>query len=203
MRRLQEVYTIKDPKEPEYYLGATYVGSPNSEWYITAKIYIEEGIRQVEERLGITICEEKTPTKANDHPEEDTSDLLDNEMHREYQSLIGMLQWIVSICRADICYAVSSLSRFCAAPREGHLSCALRVWGYLNKYPNRSININHDKHILPSHKIDPMVVDFADQYAYAKEDLDPRFPKLLGKELDVLVFFDSDHGHDKVTGRFC
>jgi hypothetical protein len=31
----------------------------------------------------------------------------------------------------DLCYAVSSLSRFSASPREGHLSRALRIWGYL------------------------------------------------------------------------
>ncbi len=43
--------------------------------------------------------------------------------------------------------------------------------------------------------------DFLGQYAYAKEELDHRFPRPMGKELDVYVFFDSDHAHDKVTGR--
>jgi hypothetical protein len=74
--------------------------------------------------------------KAGDHPEEDLSPLLDNELHREYQSLIGMLQWAVSLCRIDICYVTSSMSRFCAAPRQGHLSRVLRIWGYLKKYIN-------------------------------------------------------------------
>jgi hypothetical protein len=39
------------------------------------------------------------------------------------------------------------------------------------------------------------------KYAYAREALNPRFPEPLGKELDVSIFFDSDHAHDKVTGR--
>lgn len=51
---------------------------------------------------GYTLQEEKTPIKNNDHPEEDQSPILDNEMHTEYQSLLGMLQWIISLCRIDI-----------------------------------------------------------------------------------------------------
>jgi hypothetical protein len=145
--------------------------------------------------------EEKTPIKCNDHPEEDESEVLDNEMHTEYQSIIGMLQWIVSLCRLDICYAVASLSRFCACPREGHLSRALRIWGYLKKYPNRSLSIKSGKFPIPGEQLDHSFIDFVEQYAYAKEEIDPRFPHPIGEELSVSIFFDSDHAHDKVTGR--
>jgi len=50
-------------------------------------------------------------------------------------------------------------------------------------------------------ELDPEELNFDEQYAYAKEELDHRFPPPLGKELDISVFFDSDHAHDKVTGR--
>jgi hypothetical protein len=43
--------------------------------------------------------------------------------------------------------------------------------------------------------------DFEDQYAHAHEDIDERFPKPKGEELLVSIFFDSDHAHDRVTGR--
>lgn len=143
MKRLQEIYVIKDPKVPDVYLGATYVGNPEDNWSITAKEYIRESIRQIETRLGITLREEKTLVRTDDHPEQDESPPLDNEMHREYQSLMGMLQWAVFLCRIDICFAVSSLSRFCACPREGHFKRALRIWGYLKKYQDRSLCIDH------------------------------------------------------------
>jgi hypothetical protein len=45
------------------------------------------------------------------------------------------------------------------------------------------------------------VYDFEDLYAYAREDIDNHFPEPRGKELPVSIFFDSDHAHDKVTGR--
>jgi hypothetical protein len=48
MRHLQEIYIIKDPKTPDYYLGATYNGNPKGKWSITAKKYIKEGIKQIE-----------------------------------------------------------------------------------------------------------------------------------------------------------
>ncbi len=35
--------------------------------------------------------------KTSDHPETDATPLLDNIMHTEYQSLIGMLQWAVTL----------------------------------------------------------------------------------------------------------
>jgi hypothetical protein len=45
------------------------------------------------------------------------------------------------------------------------------------------------------------VFNFADQYSYAVEEMDKSFPKPLGEELDVNIFFDSDHAHDRKTGR--
>ncbi len=127
MRELQKTYSIKDPKIPDVYLGATYTVSPSGMWSITTKDYIKEGMRQIKESMGIKIRVEKIPTRKNDHPEENESGILNNKEHRQYQSVMGMLQWIVSLCRMDICYAVSSLSRFCSCPREGHMSRALRI----------------------------------------------------------------------------
>jgi uncharacterized protein (DUF2249 family) len=139
--------------------------------------------------------------KTDDHPETDTRPLLDNIQHREYQSLIGMLQWAVKLCRIDICYATSSISRFSAAPREGHLSRVLRIWGYLKKCPNRALDIDH-KPIPNTDEIQhKAIIDFANQYSYAKEEIDIHFPKPLGDELKVNIYIDSDHAHDKITGR--
>ncbi len=203
MRELQRIYNIKDPKHPEIYLGALYTGSPKENWTITAKNYIKEAIEQVEQKTGNKIREEKLPMKPGDHPEEDESDFLDNDQHRLYQSMMGMLQWTVSIGRLDICYAVSSLSRFCTNPREGHLERVYRIFGYLRKYPNKAIGIVErdpivNKDLLQDHTTN---YDFEDQYAYAHEEIDDRFPEPKGPELPVSIFFDSDHAHDKKTGR--
>ena len=38
-----------------------------------------------------------SPLEKGDHPETDTSDLLDEDDVKKYQSLIGSYQWAVSI----------------------------------------------------------------------------------------------------------
>ena len=50
-----------------------------------------------------------SPNENNDHPELDVSKLLDEEWIQKYQSLIGALQWVVSIGRFDVQTAVMSL----------------------------------------------------------------------------------------------
>jgi len=112
-----------------------------------------------------------------------------------------MLQWVITISRADVCYATSSLSPFSVAPREGHLSHVLRVWGYLKKYPNSAIKIDSSPFKGKPNIKQKEVFNFAAQYSYAVEEMDKNFPKPLGEELDINIFFDSDHGHDRKTGR--
>ena len=51
-----------------------------------------------------------------------------------YQSLIGILQWIVELGRIDICLEVSMMSSHLAMPRKGHLDQVLHIFAYLRKY---------------------------------------------------------------------
>jgi hypothetical protein len=51
----------------------------------------------------------------------DTSDALPELDIKRFQSLIGALQWAISLCRFDIQCAVMTLGRFRAAPRIGHM----------------------------------------------------------------------------------
>ena len=63
-----------------------------------------------------------SPLEKGDHPELDDSELLDATGTQHYFSLIGMLQWAISIGCLDISTAVMTMSSFCAAPHRGHLS---------------------------------------------------------------------------------
>jgi len=201
MGQLQAVYKIKDPSSPTTYLGALYTGDPSGIWTINCKNYIQAALSQVQQMIGGEIRESTTPCATSDHPEEDESDILDNKRHREYQSMAGMAQWLTTLGRLDICYAVSSLSRFCSCPREGHYKRMVRLWGYLKKYPDKSIAIDaRDPIYAPEHGSE-LQPDFADQYSYASEEIDAMFPRAIGAELAVTIFFDSDHAHDKITGR--
>jgi hypothetical protein len=71
--------------------------------------------------------------KQNDHPEIDDSPFLGQDETQQFQSLIGAMQWAVSIGRLDMATAVMSLSSFHAMPRRGHLERAKQIYGYLQK----------------------------------------------------------------------
>ena len=64
-------------------------------------------------------------------PECDQSPELDPGEAAHYQSLIGMLRWIVELGRVDVCCEVSLLSSQLALPREGHLQQVYRCFAYL------------------------------------------------------------------------
>ncbi len=51
----------------------------------------------------------------------------------KYASMIGMLLYLAVCTRPDIAYAVSTLSRYTAAPLQADLKAATRIFGYLKK----------------------------------------------------------------------
>ena len=118
--------------------------------------------------------------------------------------LIGMLNWIVTIGRLDVAYAVSSLSRFTSCPRKGHMERAINVFGYLKRYPNRRIVVDSSD---PDIEGDLRVLDpdytevFKEFYPDACEDCGRKIPSPRINEMEITCFVDSDHGHDRVTRR--
>jgi hypothetical protein len=101
-------------------------------------------------------------------------------------------------------FAVSSLSRYSAAPRQGHLDAAIRIFCYLKHYPEKWIKFDTNPHIPdgdledPAANLDP---EWTDYYHGAKEEIDPKAPKPLGEKLGTTVYFDSNFAHDEVTRR--
>ena len=80
-----------------------------------------------------------SPLEKGDHPELDTSEELDIENIKLYQSLIGMLQWLVSLGLLDIATAVMTLSKFRINPRVGHMQRLKRIFSYLSRFKDGTI----------------------------------------------------------------
>ena len=99
---------------------------------------IQKEIAKVEQAIGDAPLA-STPAITNDHPEEDNSAPLNSLGMHNYQMIIGCLNFIVTLDRMDIGYATSSLARFSAGLREGHLARALRILGHLKKRNNLEI----------------------------------------------------------------
>ena len=59
----------------------------------------------------------RSPLEQCYHLELDTSEILDSEDTHKYQSLIGSLQWDISLVIFGICTHVMIMSSFVSAPR--------------------------------------------------------------------------------------
>ena len=104
-----------------------------------AKCYIDRSLQNVERMTGSLPHKANVPMHPDTHPELDMSEFLDEKGCELVQSLIGMLQWTVTLGRFDIACAVMTLSKHRVFPRQGHLQHILQVFGYLWKYPDGAL----------------------------------------------------------------
>jgi hypothetical protein len=61
------------------------------------------------------------PHDPNYHPELDNTELISAKDQSKYRSLVGSVNWMVTLGRFDIHYAVNTLAQYTVAPREGFI----------------------------------------------------------------------------------
>ena len=129
---LEEVHNfkLKGSGKLDYHLGCNFFRDDDGVLCMGPKKYIE---RMIDNYVRMFGCKPKqnvsSPLEKGDHPELDCTAELDDDGIKKYQSLIGALQWAVSIGRFDIATAVMTLSKFRTAPKEGHLDRVKRIFG--------------------------------------------------------------------------
>ena len=62
----------------------------------------------------------KTPL-INDHAELDTSEIFEGQEVNHYLTMVGHLQWLITLGRFDLQAQVNTMSRVRTQPRKGHL----------------------------------------------------------------------------------
>ena len=94
----------------------------------------------------------------NDHPELDTSEILEGqEVNHYYLTMVGQLQWLITLGRFDIQAQVITMSRFRALPRKGHLDRLKRIYAYVIRtkdYATRFRTTEPDYSYLPDQNFD-------------------------------------------------
>ena len=99
---------------------------------MSTKKYIEK-LKETHIRLFNTEPSKglKTPLEINDHPELDTSDILEGQQVNHYLTMVNPLLWLIALGNFDIQAQVISISRFRAQPRQGHLQRLQRIYAYV------------------------------------------------------------------------
>lgn len=160
-KELASYFTIKEKSigPPTQYLGnkVSQVTMQNGVkcWSFSSSQYVQGAVKNVEDYLSKT--GDKLPSRnkslwtSNYRPECDTTQELSPSKAAYYQSLIGVLRWIVELGRADICMEVSAMASMMASPREEHLQQLFQTFSFLKaKYNGVMVfdssepNINRD-----------------------------------------------------------
>jgi hypothetical protein len=194
-------YILKGVGHPEYHLGGNFGRDPDGSLYWGAKSYVEKMLSNFERMFGTQPKKYSSPLDKDDSPELDMSDELNEEQTRVYQSLIGALQWCVTLGRFDIAVSVMTMSSFRAAPKEGHLERLKRIYGYLRKHPEGAIRFrtgippNESMYSMPEY--DWMYTI----YGKCEEEVPPELPMPKGKLVRMTTFVDANLMHCKVTGK--
>ena len=185
-----------------YHLGMDFTRNHAGKLLISPTKYIDKMMATYQHLFGekpkhIERC--RSPLVPGDHPELDTTDFLDEDGTAKYQSLIGSMQWLISITRFDIAVAVVSLSSFRATPRKGHLDRAKRIYSYIRRMDQAAITINTE---LPDYsQLPDQSYSWADVYGNLKEEFPKDAPKPLGNPVITTTYHDANLMHDLLTGR--
>ena len=193
-------FHLKGTGPLEFHLGADFCRDSDGVLCMAPSKYIDRLISSYERMFG-----EKPSTKVHsplapgDHPELDDSELLDADGISHYQSLIGSLQWAISLGRLDIATAVMTMSSFCAAPHCGHLKHVHRIIGYLSKMKHATIKFR--THEPDYSDLESKDYDWFHVYGDVAELLPTDAPEPLGNRVTLTHYVDANLYHDAITGR--
>ena len=136
----------------------------------------------------------------NDHPELDTSEILEGDMAAKYLTMVGQLQRLVTLGRFDIHAQVGTMSRFRAAPRQGHMDRLKRMYSYAIRTKDFAIRFRTDQ---------PDYSFLTDQdfdwtysvYGNVQDILPDDMPDPLGKAVTTTTTMDANLNHCLATGK--
>ena len=74
-------------------------------------------VDNLERMCNTTFKQANVPMNPLYHPETDTTKLCSPSEHSKYRSLIGSANWMITLGRFDINYAVNTLAQYCVAPQ--------------------------------------------------------------------------------------
>jgi Reverse transcriptase (RNA-dependent DNA polymerase) len=194
-------FKLKGTGPISYHLGCDFYRDEHGVLCMRPKAYIEKIVDNYERLFGSKPKTNVTsPLEKGDHPELDTTEEEEVDGIKRYQSLIGALQWAISLGRFDIATAVMTLSKFRAAPRKGHTSRVKRIFGYLSKMKNATIRFRTaepDYSAIPEPDLDWTY----SVYGQVKEVVPHDAPEPLGKSVVHTAYVDANLLHDLTTGR--
>jgi Reverse transcriptase (RNA-dependent DNA polymerase) len=186
-------FKLKGVGPISFHLGCDFWREEDGTLCFAPKKYIQKMMDGYEQMFGKPPSSNNitSPLEKGDNPELDTTELLDKEGQQCYMSLIGSMQWAVSLGRFNIQVAVMPMSSFHVAPRCGHLEQLQCIYSYLAKMHQAVIRVRTGEPNysgLPDHDYDWTYTP----YSNVKEQVPHDMPEPLGNYVTLKNFFDAN-----------
>ena len=207
---LGKYFTLKEESigKPKIYLGGqvSEVMLENNvrAWSFSPKQYVRSATDNVwkeAQKRNWQIPRATTPISTIYRPELDTTPELNAQDASYYQSLIGILRWMVELGRIDTCLEVSMMSSHLALPRQGHLQQVLHIFSYLKKHHSSSLVFDPTIPDIDETKFRRMDWSSSEFGGDLQEDLPGNMPEPRGVGFVMRAMVDADHAADTTCRR--
>ena len=183
---------VKGDGKLTHHLGADYFEDPDGTFASQPRKYIDK-LADTYIRLFNDDPPKgyKTPLDKNDHPELDTSEILEGDMAAKYLTMVGQLQWLATLGRFDIHAHVATMSRFRATPRQGHMDRLKKIYSYAIRTKAYAIRFRTDQpdySFLPDQDFDWTY----SVYGNVQEILPDDVPEPLGEAVITTTTMDAN-----------
>jgi len=212
MTKISSIFVLKNGHaQPKTFLGIDvhrYEFEDNGEtrqcWGFSSKSYIDRAVKSIEEKAdkyGLILPKNvATPLRSSYNPELDLTMELNEDGVNFYQSMIGILRWLVEAGRIDISHSVSVMSSFMACPRIGQLVEVLHIFAYLKLNNNRSLVLNPCG-VYIRRNLTGTAEEWKDIYPDAEERIPENLPEARGLPVTTHCFCDSDWAGNLMNRR--
>ena len=185
---------VKGDGKLNYHQGADYFEDPDGTFVSQPRKYIDKLADTYRLFNDDPPKSYKTPLDKNDHPELDTSEILEGDMAAKYLNMVGQLQWLVTLGRFDIHAQVATMSRFRAALRQRHMDRLKRIYSYAIRTKDYAIRFRTDQ---PDYSF-LLSQDFDwtySVYGNVQEILPDDMPEPLSKAVITTTTMDANLNH--------
>ena len=115
-------------------------------------------------------------------------------------TMVGQLQWLVTLGRFDIHAQVATMSRFRASPRQGHMERLKRIYFYAIRTKDYAIRFRTDQpdySFLPDQDFDWTYFVYGNVHEILTDDM----AEPLGKAVTTTTTMDANLNHCLATGK--
>ena len=121
-------------------------------------------------------------------------------MAAKYLTMVGQLQWLVTLGSFDLYDQVATMSTFRAAPRQGHMDRLKRIYSYAIRTKDYAIRFRTDQpdySFLPDQDFDWTYSVYGDVLEILPDDM----PEPLGEAVVTTTTMDVNLNHCLATGK--